>query len=212
MVVPGQGTPRRMEVEEKATTEKVEWAWWHAINLRNLPFIGLYRSSATGTGCSAESFYMFPWHSAGCSCAGVDGGAMMSSMGRSGGSLFCGYGATALGVAAAMTGPSSKVAVSVYSSSQPMPTSSFLSCDRRLLLGHLLSPARLPGWCEEGWGGTVTGASGRFCRRRTVAHHTYSTLAQPPLSLHSWYNSRKQEVTERRGGNDLPAADSVVVR
>jgi hypothetical protein len=41
---------------------------------------------------------------------------------------------------------------------------------------------------------------------------SYSTLAQPPLSTHSWYNSRRQEVTEWTGGGDLLAADGVEVR
>jgi hypothetical protein len=36
----------------------------------------------------------------------------------------------------------------------------------------------------------------------------YSTLTQPPLSTHFWYSFRRQEITEQRGGGDLPAVDS----
>ncbi len=41
---------------------------------------------------------------------------------------------------------------------------------------------------------------------------SYITFAQPPPSTHSWYNSRRWEVTEQRGGGDLTFADAVVVR
>jgi hypothetical protein len=45
-----------------------------------------------------------------------------------------------------------------------------------------------------------------------LSRESYSTLAQPPLSTHSWYNFRRREVTGRGGGGSLPAAGGVAVR
>ncbi len=40
---------------------------------------------------------------------------------------------------------------------------------------------------------------------------SYKNLGKPPLSIHSWYNSKRWALTQRRGGGDLPIADCVVL-
>ncbi len=49
-----------------------------------------------------------------------------------------------------------------------------------------------------------------FANEGELLHATMrivQTLTQPSLSMHSWYNSMRQEVAERRGGSSLPTAD-----
>jgi hypothetical protein len=62
----------------------------------------------------------------------------------------------------------------------------------------------------------ATDAAGRILQKTVSVsiplHASYSTYAQPPLSTHMWYKSRREEKTERRGGGDLSAADGVAVR
>jgi hypothetical protein len=82
---------------------------------------------------------------------------------------------------------------------------SLLAAHASLLLlsrARLLSLAWLPDLrCS---GGAATVGAGWMLRMRvsfsSPPRALYNTLAQPPLSMHSWYNSRRREVTEQRGG------------
>jgi hypothetical protein len=98
-------------------------------------------------------------------------------------------------------------------------------CERLVLLiaqasllhrshARLLSVAGRPGLCGRGGAATVR-AGGIFCMKVSFSRPSrtsYNILANPLSSTHSRYKSRRQEVTELRGGGSLPAADGVAVK
>jgi hypothetical protein len=94
-----------------------------------------------------------------------------------------------------------------------------LGCERLILLSDhasllLLSGIRLLSLVsiqacvvEEGQGQLEQAGLANEGELLDATMRIVQTLTQPLLSMHSWYNSIRQEVTERRGGGSLPTAD-----
>jgi hypothetical protein len=176
--------------------DKVECEWGQkATNkLKNWLTLSKWHSSTTGMGGFSDNFAHFHGSGAGCGDGACCGGGVGSRWAQPQLSLPLQW----------LKGGAELCAVRVPSQHTPPPS-----------FYHMHASSCLPGFpagmTEEGQAapGMILRIQVRFA---FLPCASYITFAQPPPSTHSWYNSRRWEVTEQRGGGDLTFADAVAVR